>query len=45
MGTVLFKLEAYVHLGYNKVECTDLACQWNKVHSKSKVREGDNVTL
>ncbi|XDV14340.1 hypothetical protein PO909_014611 [Leuciscus waleckii] len=30
VGAVLFKLEASVRLGFNKVACTDLACQWNK---------------
>lgn len=39
VGTVLFKLEASVSLGYNKVECTDLACQWNKVCTQ-KVKPG-----
>lgn len=39
MGAVLFKLEASVRLGFNKVACTDLACQWNKVCTK-KVEPG-----
>nr|XP_055065240.1 uncharacterized protein LOC129447500 [Misgurnus anguillicaudatus] len=39
VGAVLFKVEASVRLGYNKVTCTDLACQWNKVCTK-KVEPG-----
>lgn len=34
VGAVLFKLEASVHLGYNKVTFTGLACEWNKVCTK-----------
>ncbi|XP_041931080.1 uncharacterized protein LOC121694797 isoform X2 [Alosa sapidissima] len=35
VGAVLFKLEACVRLGYNKVACTSVACAWNGVSTKT----------
>ena len=29
IGAILFKVEAAVRLGYTKVACTDVSCQWN----------------
>jgi len=36
VGAVVFKLEACVCLGYNKVTYTSVACAWNGVSTKKK---------